>query len=125
MSQLAPIATYEPPALVAAAGDRAGVRFLEFFTANIRNSHTRRAYARGVAEFLAWCKRSGVGSIADVRPMHVATYIEGLGRRDEDPLSAPTIKQQLAAIRQLFDWLVVGQIVPVNPAASVRGPTHV
>jgi hypothetical protein len=60
-----------------------------------------------------------------VRPVHVATYIEQLGRRDEDPLSAQTIKQQLAAIRQLFDWLVVGQVVPVNPAASVRGPKHV
>jgi site-specific recombinase XerD len=60
-----------------------------------------------------------------VQPVHVATYIEQLGRREDDPLSAPTIKQQLAAIHQLFDWLVVGQVVPVNPAASVRGPSHV
>jgi integrase/recombinase XerC len=37
---------------------------------------------------------------------------------------APTTKQRLAAIRHLFDWLVIGQIVPVNPAASVRGPAH-
>jgi site-specific recombinase XerD len=78
-----------------------------------------------VAEFLTWCERAGVPSIAAVQPVHVATYIEQLGRRDRDPLSAPTIKQQLAAIRQLFDWLVVGHVVPVNPAASVRGPTHV
>ena len=40
-------------------------------------------------------------------------------------LAAPTIKQQLAAIRHLFDWLVVGQIIPINPAGSVRGPTHI
>lgn len=39
-------------------------------------------------------------------------------------LSAPTVKQQLAALRHPFDWLVIGQIVPVNPAASVRGPQH-
>ena len=39
-------------------------------------------------------------------------------------LSAPTVKQHLAAIRHLFDWLVAGQIVPHNPAASVRGPSH-
>src|SRR5689334_8182528 len=41
------------PAL--AAGDRAGRRFLESFAAAIRNPHTRRAYGRAVAEFLAWC----------------------------------------------------------------------
>ncbi|MBJ9756648.1 integrase, partial [Burkholderia cepacia] len=29
------------PALVDAAGERAGVRFLEFFTSAIRNPHTR------------------------------------------------------------------------------------
>jgi hypothetical protein len=40
------------PVLIAAAGDRAGIRFLEFFAAQIRNLHTRRAYSRAVAEFL-------------------------------------------------------------------------
>ena len=40
-------------------------------------------------------------------------------------LAAPSVKQRLAAIRHLFDWLVTGQVVPVNPAASVRGPRHV
>lgn len=34
------------------------------------------------------------------------------------------ITQHLAAIRHLFDWLVVGQIVATNPASSVRGPAH-
>jgi site-specific recombinase XerD len=125
MTQLVPFHAHDLPALIAAAGESASVRFIEFFTANIRNPHTRRAYARSVAEFLAWCERAGVPSIAAVQPVHVATYIEQLGQRDGEPLSAPTIKQQLAAIRQLFDWLVVGQVVPVNPAASVRGPTHV
>ena len=41
------------------------------------------------------------------------------------PGSAPTVKQHLAAIRMLGDWLVVSQVIPVNPAAAVRGPTHV
>jgi site-specific recombinase XerD len=125
MNRLVPLSNYESPALITDAGERARVRFFEFFTANIRNPHTRRAYARSVAEFLAWCERASVGSITAVQPVHVATYIEGLGLREPEPLSAPTIKQQLAAIRQLFDWLVVGQVVPVNPAASVRGPSHV
>ena len=52
--------------------------------------------------------------------MHVAAYIERLqGER-----SAPTVKQHLACIRMLFDWLVTGQVMPSNPAHSVRGPRH-
>ena len=64
------------PALVAAAGERASIRFLEFFAANIRNPHTRRAYYRAAEEFLAWCASVGVPSIAAVQPVHVATWIE-------------------------------------------------
>jgi len=108
------------PALVVAAGDRAGTRFLEFFASTIRNPHTRRAYARAVMDFLAWCEDHAVSSIAAVQPLHVAAWIEGQTREH----SAPTVKQQLAAIRHLFDWLVIGQVVPLNPAASVRGPAH-
>ena len=109
------------PALVAASGDRASIRFLEFFAANIRNPHTRRAYARAVGDFLGWCESLGVVSLGAVQPMHVAAWIESEGRK----VSAPSVKQRLAALRHLFDWLVVGQVVPVNPAASVRGPRHV
>jgi site-specific recombinase XerD len=62
-----------------------------------------------------------VPSIGAVQPVHVATWTEA-GTRE---LAAPSVKQRLAAIRHLFDWLVTGQVVPVNPAASVRGPRHV
>ncbi len=108
------------PTLVAHAGERAGIRFLEFFASNIRNPNTRRAYAHPVGEFLAWCARAGVRSITAVQPLHVAGWIE----LQTQTLSAPTVKQHLAAIRHLFDWLVTGQVVPYNPAASVRGPSH-
>ena len=121
MNQLVPITSVTLPALVTAAGERAAMRFLEFFAANIRNPHTRRAYARAADEFLAWCASAGVPSIGAVQPVHVATWIEA-GTRE---LAAPSVKQRLAAIRHLFDWLVTGQVVPVNPAASVRGPRHV
>jgi integrase/recombinase XerC len=121
MNQLVPITAPRVPELVAATGERAGMRFLEFFAANIRNPHTRRAYARAADEFLAWCSSAGVPSIGAVQPVHVATWIEA-GTRE---LAAPSVKQRLAAIRHLFDWLVTGQVVPVNPAASVRGPRHV
>jgi site-specific recombinase XerC len=108
--------------MVAAAGDRASKRFLEFFAANIRNPHTRRAYVRAATEFLAWCHKHGLESLIDIEPLHVATWIEA---QVQEGCAAPSVKQRLAALRHLFDWLVVGQIVPTNPAASVRGPQHV
>ena len=106
------------PAIVVMAGDRAGQRFLEFFTAHIRNPNTRRAYARAVAGFFAWCEGRGI-ALDQVEPVTVAAYIE------QHPGSKPTVKLHLAAIRMLFDWLVTGQVVPLNPAASVRGPRYV
>ena len=108
------------PTLVVAAGGCAGIRFLEFFASTIRNPHTRRAYARAVTDFLAWCEDHGISSIAAVQPLHVASWIE-LQTRER---SAPTVKLRLAAIRHLFNWLIMGQVVPLNPAASVRGPAH-
>jgi len=96
------------PMLVMAEGERAGVRFLEFFAGILRNAHTRRAYARAAASFLAWCEEAGVPSIAAVQPLHVAAWIE-LQTRER---AAPSVKQQLAAIRHLFDWLVTGQVNP-------------
>ena len=108
------------PALIAVAGKSAETRFVEFFTANIRNPNTRRAYARAVNEFLNWCHSVGVPDLHAVGPLHVATWIE----LQTQTLAAPSVKQRLAALRHLFDWLVVGQVVPHNPAASVRGPSH-
>src|SRR4051794_2576776 len=122
MNHLVPFAgAASLPALVDAAGERAGIRFLEFFASAIRNPHTRRAYARAAGDFLAWCAGAGVASITAVQPLHVATWIE----LQTQMSSAPTARQRLAAIRHLFDWLVTGQIVPHNPAASVRGPSHI
>jgi hypothetical protein len=76
MNQLLPVTAPRVPELAAAAGEHAGMSFLEFFAANIRNPHTRRAYARAADEFLAWCASVGVPSMAAVHPVHVATWIE-------------------------------------------------
>jgi site-specific recombinase XerD len=121
MTALVPLNSPALPAIVTTAGEGAAVRFLEFFAGTIRNPHTRRAYGRAVGSFLAWCEGRGVASIAAVQPLHVAAWIE-LQTRER---SAPSVKQQLAAIRHLFDWLVIGQVIPTNPAASVRGPSHI
>jgi len=106
------------PALVVRAGENATRRFFEFFTANIRNPNTRAAYAQAVSQFLAWCAKNGLNELAHIGPIHVAAYIES------HPGSAPTVKQHLAAIRMLFDYWVIGQVLPANPAASVRGPKY-
>ncbi len=111
----------ELPTLIASAGDRARRRFIEFFTANIRNPNTRRAYGRAVSDFFAWCSQRHVLALAQISPTVVAAYIEQL----QQTHAKPSVKQHLAAVRMLFDWLVTGQVVPVNPAHSVRGPKHV
>ena len=121
MSSLILPSSYPAPTFVAAAGDRAAYRFLEFFTAQIRNPHTRRAYARAVGEFCTWLEGHGLPSIAHVTSVHIAAYVEELGRRH----SAPTVKQHLAAIRMMLDWLATGGVLSHNPASAVRGPKHV
>ena len=108
------------PDIVRRAGPRAAERLVEFFTAQIRNPNTRAAYGAAVTRFFAWCDAHEL-ELTQISPIAVATYIDAL----QATASAPTVKQHLAAIRHLFDWLVVGQVVPANPAASVRGPTHV
>ncbi|MEX2140464.1 MAG: tyrosine-type recombinase/integrase [Pirellulales bacterium] len=108
------------PAIIAAAGENASRRFLEFFTANIRNPNTRAAYARAVFAFCSWCERRRL-ALPHLQPIVIAAYIEQLGKTH----SRPTVKQHLAAIRMLFDWLVIGHVLSVNPASAVRGPKHV
>lgn len=109
------------PAMVAAAGERAALRFIDFFTANIRNPNTRAAYAVAVRGFFAWLDQRDIRELGAIRTHHVSAYVETLTRT----YKAPTVKQHLAALRMLFDWLIVGQVVEQNPAAAVRGPKHV
>ena len=109
------------PRLIESAGDHASRRFIEFFTAQIRNKGTRTVYAHAVSQFFNWCDSHGI-AFEQVQPIVIATYIETLTAR----LSAPTVKLHLAAIRMLYDYLVTGHnIIEFNPAASVKGPRHV
>ena len=108
------------PAAVAGSGPQAAKRFIEFFTANIRNPNTRRAYLRAVTDFFDWLEKKAVMDVSLVQPVHVAAYVEQLGYTR----AAPSVKQHLAAVRMLFDWFILGQVVPTNPASAVRGPSH-
>jgi site-specific recombinase XerD len=103
------------PAIIADAGEKASEHFLEFFAATIRNKNTRAAYMQAVAQFCRWCEEHQL-RLATIRPLHMSAYIEAL------EFSAPSVKQHLAALRGLFNWLVVKQVVPENPALFVKGP---
>ena len=116
---LAAISTAAPALFV--PHPKAAERFLEFFTANIRNKNTRRAYYEAVCRFSDWCEGRGLRDRAAVKPLHVAAYIAALAGE----LAKRTVKHHLAALRMLFDWLVVGHVLDVNPAHAVRGPKHV
>ena len=114
-------ATVVVPAIIADAGDRATRRFLEFFAATIGNENTRVAYLRAVTRFFVWCDHHKPGQLADVESKHVAAYIKALGKH----VQKPTVKQHLAAIRTLYDWLVAGHVVATNPARAVPSPKYV
>ena len=109
------------PKIISAAGQRAHFRFLEFFTANIRNANTRQSYGRAVREFCTWCEDSGF-RLEELNPVIIAGYIELLDK--ERGYSKPSAKQHLAAIKMLLDYLVTGGVLPMNPASSVRGPKY-
>ncbi|MEM9128283.1 MAG: tyrosine-type recombinase/integrase [Pseudomonadota bacterium] len=108
------------PALITDAGEHAAKRFIEFFIATIRNRNTREAYGRAVRDFFDWCDEHGIGPLIDIEAIHVAAYVEQMTAAR----AAQTVKQQLAAIRALLDFLVTGGVLPANPASAVRGPKH-
>jgi site-specific recombinase XerD len=108
------------PAILQHADDRTVKRFLEFFAATIRNTNTRAAYYRAACKFFRFTDRYGIKELKQIEPLIVAAFVEEETKAHEPQ----TVKQELAAVRKLFDWLVVGQIVPFNPASSVRGPSY-
>ncbi len=108
-------------------GDDAARAFVEFFAAELRNPHTRLAYARATARFFTWLRARGL-RLPQVQPVHVAAYVEQLGRPRETGgggLAVASVKQHLSALRMLGDFLVVRQVLPTNPADPVRSPRHV
>src|SRR5450755_394381 len=87
------------PAKLFAPTEKAAKRVLEFFTAQINNDHTRKAYLNATRRFAAWCDAHGIGQLADVQAFHVAAFVKEL----QGEFTPPTVKQHLAALRMLFD----------------------
>jgi site-specific recombinase XerD len=109
------------PARLFAPTPEAAKRVLEFFTAQINNDHTRKSYLNATRRFAQWCEANGLDELAEVQPFHVAKFVKEL----QGEFAPPTVKQHLAALRMLFDWLVTGHVLEVNPAHAVRGPKYV
>jgi site-specific recombinase XerD len=109
------------PAPLYAPTPKAAQRVLEFFTAQINNDHTRKAYLNATRRFAEWCEAHGLHELAAVQAFHVAAFVKDL----QGQFTPPTVKQHLAALRMLFNWLVTGHIMETNPAHAVRGPKYV
>jgi len=109
------------PARLFTPTPKAAKRVLEFFTTQINNDHTRKAYMNAARRFADWCEARSLHELTAVEPFHVAAFIKQL----QKGFSAPTVKQHLAALRMLFDWLVTGHVLDVNPAHAVHGPKYV
>jgi integrase/recombinase XerD len=116
-SELSVTSNVAVPAVIRDAGPDTIRRFVEFFTANIRNPNTREAYFRAVRWFCNWAEHHRI-PFSQIEPVIVAAYVEDLQRRYSDL----SVKQHLAAIRMLFDYMVTGGLLRVNPAGSVKGP---
>jgi len=110
--------TVSVPSIIMRAGNSAMTRYLEFFAVTISNKNTRVAYITACRKFFTFCETYGILDLLDIEPIHVATYVEVMKKKH----ATPTVKQNLAAIRKMFDWLVTGQIISINPAHSARGP---
>src|SRR5271157_3323162 len=108
------------PSVIARAGPRAAERLIEFFTAHIRNPNTRRAYGRVAWNFFVWIDERNI-ALEGITAVHVATWVESLKR---DEYEVASVKQHLAAVRRLLDYLVTGGVLRHNPSASVKGPVH-
>lgn len=103
------------PSVIEAAGTHAQRKFIEFFTAQIANENTRKAYGRAARQFYTWCAEREI-ALEDIEPIRASAYIRS------HPGSDATVKQHLAALRSLYDWFVTQNVVPFNPFAPVRGP---
>ena len=88
--------------------------FLELLGARVRNPNTRSAYRVAWRSFLAFCSARQL-ELESVKAYHVGSWL------DQHPGSRSTQRQHLAALRLLFDSLMMRGVVEYNPAARARG----
>ena len=90
--------------------------FLELLGARVRNPNTRSAYRVAWRSFLAFCSARGL-ELESVKAYHVGAWL------DQHPGSRSTQRQHLAAVRLLFDSLMMRGIVSIilPPAPGRQG----
>ncbi|GMQ82684.1 MAG: tyrosine-type recombinase/integrase [Rhodothermia bacterium] len=105
------------PRIISNEGRDAQRAFINFFTASIENTNTRRAYARAVRDFFEWLDaRRAETTLKEIEPFMVAAFVKQLP-------SSPRSKQQyVSALRMLFGFLAEKGILSVNPALDVKPP---
>jgi site-specific recombinase XerD len=82
-----------------------------------------RTYERSAALFFNYAHAQlGITALDDVRPFHVSAWLDAMTARG---LSAPTVKQRLAALNSLFESLLLQRTISSNPVRLVKGPSHV
>lgn len=91
-------------------------RFKDFFATRLSNLHTRRVYYTAICRFGRWCSSHRLTTLAQLNSAHMVEYLADLERK----LSTPSTRQHFAALRMLFDWLVAGGVIKVNPVHAVR-----
>ncbi len=104
------------PTIVQDSGRPACHAWQDFFSASLRNPHTRTAYRRAVRRFFQWLPPGVL--LHQITPAIIGTYF------DDHPGSPPTRKLHLAALRALFDVFVTRHIIAINPAACVHGERY-
>lgn len=105
------------PAIIERAGGAARFAWDEFFQGEVRTENTRKAYTHAIRLFLDWCEERGI-ELVNITPGMVGQYF------NEHAGGPSTKKQHLAAVRKLFDKLVIRHAVIINPAHSVRTERH-
>lgn len=94
--------------------------FYEFFGARIRNKNTRTAYLYAVRSFFNWAEQYRVFNPEQVNALIVSKWVD----EQLEIMSVPTVKQRLAGLKMLFDWLVVRNVLNTNPISSVKTPKY-
>lgn len=101
--------------------------FTEAWLANRRLSdHTREAYRRDVAAFLAWCAEHDVEPL-QARFTHVNEYARALEStvdpRSGRTLAPTTVARKLSGLSSWYDFLLKLQAVPANPVGGADRPS--
>jgi integrase/recombinase XerD len=94
-------------------------QFTEMWLANRRLSeHTRAAYRRDVAVWLAWCAERGADPLR-VSFLDVNAYARGL---ESQNLAPATVARKLSGLSSWYDFLVKVRAIDANPVAGADRP---